>query len=109
MQSRVLVTHGVQFLPQVDQIIVLNGGRISEVEVIKNIELFLVNTIICRCLPRIDVGWRRIHYNNLIISIAQKKTCEIMAPVAPKLHPLQKQLQNRTAQYTNTIISITTQ
>ena len=30
-QTRVLVTHGVGFLPQVDQIIVLQDGRISEV------------------------------------------------------------------------------
>ena len=30
-QTRVFVTHGVGFLPQVDQIIVLQDGRISEV------------------------------------------------------------------------------
>ena len=30
-QTRIFVTHGVGFLPQVDQIIVLQNGRISEV------------------------------------------------------------------------------
>ena len=30
-QTRILVTHGIAFLPQVDQIIVLQDGRISEV------------------------------------------------------------------------------
>ena len=30
-QTRVFVTHGVAFLPQVDQIIVMQNGRISEV------------------------------------------------------------------------------
>lgn len=29
-QTRVLVTHGITFLPQVDQIIVLKNGEISE-------------------------------------------------------------------------------
>lgn len=29
-QTRILVTHGVHWLPVVDQIIVLNGGKISE-------------------------------------------------------------------------------
>ncbi len=31
LQTRVLVTHGISFLPQVDHIIVLVDGRISEV------------------------------------------------------------------------------
>ena len=31
LKTRVLVTHGISFLPQVDQIIVLQDGRISEV------------------------------------------------------------------------------
>jgi ABC-type sulfate/molybdate transport systems ATPase subunit len=30
-QTRVLVTHGISFLPQVDQIVVLKDGEISEV------------------------------------------------------------------------------
>lgn len=30
-QTRVLVTHGINFLPEVDQIIVLSQGKISEV------------------------------------------------------------------------------
>ena len=30
-QTRILVTHGINYLPQCDQIIVMNGGRISEV------------------------------------------------------------------------------
>ena len=30
-QTRVLVTHGVQWLPMVDQIIVIRHGRVSEV------------------------------------------------------------------------------
>ena len=34
-QTRVFVTHGVGFLPQVDQIIVLQDGRISEVPFLK--------------------------------------------------------------------------
>jgi ABC-type bacteriocin/lantibiotic exporter with double-glycine peptidase domain len=29
-KTRVLVTHGIAFLPQVDQIIVMKDGRISE-------------------------------------------------------------------------------
>lgn len=31
LQTRILVTHGISFLPQVDQIIVLKDGGISEV------------------------------------------------------------------------------
>lgn len=31
MQTRLLVTHGITFLPQVDQIIVLKNGEITEV------------------------------------------------------------------------------
>lgn len=31
LQTRVLVTHGVSFLPQVDKIIVLVDGKITEV------------------------------------------------------------------------------
>ena len=30
-QTRILVTHGISFLPQLDQIIVMVDGRISEV------------------------------------------------------------------------------
>ncbi len=30
-QTRVLVTHGVQYLPHMDQIIVLQDGKVSEV------------------------------------------------------------------------------
>ena len=30
-QTRILVTHGISFLPQADQIVVLQDGRISEV------------------------------------------------------------------------------
>ena len=30
-QTRILVTHGLSFLPQVDQIVVLQDGKISEV------------------------------------------------------------------------------
>ena len=31
LQTRVLVTHGVSFLPQVDKIIVISEGTVSEV------------------------------------------------------------------------------
>ena len=31
IQTRVLVTHGITFLPQVDQIVVLKNGEISEI------------------------------------------------------------------------------
>ena len=31
LQTRVLVTHGVSFLPQVDRIIVISEGTVSEV------------------------------------------------------------------------------
>lgn len=31
LQTRILVTHGIRYLPHVDQIIVLVGGRVTEV------------------------------------------------------------------------------
>ena len=31
LQTRVLVTHGLSYLPQCDQIVVLSHGRVSEV------------------------------------------------------------------------------
>ena len=31
MQTRILVTHGISYLPQVDHIVVLKEGRVSEV------------------------------------------------------------------------------
>ncbi|XP_014673768.1 PREDICTED: multidrug resistance-associated protein 1-like [Priapulus caudatus] len=30
-KTRILVTHGISYLPQVDQIVVMNGGRMSEI------------------------------------------------------------------------------
>ena len=30
MQTRVLVTHGIQFLPEVDEVIVVRDGKITE-------------------------------------------------------------------------------
>ena len=30
LQTRILVTHGISFLPQVDQVVVLIDGKISE-------------------------------------------------------------------------------
>ena len=41
LQTRLLVTHGVHFLPQMDQIIVLKEGRITEVCL-----LFILNGIV---------------------------------------------------------------
>ena len=34
-QTRVLVTHGISFLPQVGQIVVIRGGKISEVKFLR--------------------------------------------------------------------------
>lgn len=31
VQTRVLVTHGITYLPRVDRIVVLDGGRVSEI------------------------------------------------------------------------------
>ena len=42
-QTRVLVTHGISFLPQVDQIVVLQDGRISEVGNSKHVHVTLVD------------------------------------------------------------------
>lgn len=36
-KTRVLVTHGVSFLPQVDNIVVMKDGRISEVGTFKEL------------------------------------------------------------------------
>ena len=38
-QTRVLVTHGIRFLPQVDQIVVIRGGNISEVKIALSVRL----------------------------------------------------------------------
>ena len=37
MQTRLLVTHGVHYLPNVDRIIVLEGGKITEVGTYKEL------------------------------------------------------------------------
>ena len=43
-QTRVLVTHNISFLPQVDRIIVLKGGTISEVQILPlNLIYYLIN------------------------------------------------------------------
>ena len=58
MQTRVLVTHNVSFLPQIDKIIVLKEGTISEVSFVQHpffvpthgfgVTLSVVNTFLCK-------------------------------------------------------------